>query len=409
MRVSTVTTIFRKELLDTLRDRRTMIFMILVPILAVPLLMMGTSKLMLSQITKAKEEKSKVVVVGAEHLPNELRDSLFQTDKLEVNEVSQYLAGAEILGNEDLVHDSLRSELHSGLLAAVLVIPEAFSEAIAYESETDVEIYYDEAEVQSGFASDKLRDILRPYRESVVEQRLIRRELSTEILTPFKIRQHSVASARKVAGQALGGILPYIIILLCFMGAVYPAIDLAAGEKERGTLETLLVSPASRGEFVFGKYLVILLTAIVAALLALGSLTLSMRHLFTDLPPEIMEKLMITVDFQTAALVFMIIVPLAGIFAAVLLSVSIFSKSFKEAQSYITGLNMFIILPAFVSFLPGIKLNYMLSLIPVVNISLIIKEAVAGSIAWNYVLVAFASTLLLAGLTLFFAKIYLPA
>jgi sodium transport system permease protein len=275
---------------------------------------------------------------------------------------------------------------------------------VALESPTDLEIYYDEAEVESGFAVNKLKEILTPYREAVVAGRLEKRELPTDILKPFEIKELNVASARKVAGKKVGAFLPYLIILMCFLGAIYPAIDLAAGEKERGTLETLLVSPASRGEFVMGKYLVILTTAVVAAILAMVSLSFSLKYMVSDLPIEILEKFLISFDVGTVVLIFMIVIPLAGIFAAVLLSVSIFAKSFKEAQSYITALNMFIILPAFVSFLPGIDLNYTLALIPVVNISLIIREAVAGTVEWNYVLTSFFSTLGLAAIALFFAK-----
>lgn len=404
MRIPIISTIFQKELLDTLRDRRTLIFMIMVPIVAMPLLMMGTMKLMLSQMQKAQAERSKVVVEGVGYLSADLKDALFGSDSLEVIDAATYFSGAEIAGDEVLVHDSLLAEVKTGALDAVVVIPEAFSQAIDYESETDIEIYYDEAEVVSGFALDKLYDIFRPYREQIIESRIVKRELPAEILRPFSISDYSVASQRKLASKVLGGLLPYGIILICFLGAMYPAIDLAAGEKERGTLETLLISPPSRGEFVIGKYSVILLTSLVAALLALASLTLSIPLLFSDLAPDLAEKVLIEVDLETAALALAVLIPLAGIFAAALLSVSIFAKSFKEAQSYITGLNMFIIVPAFVSFLPGIKMNLPLALIPVVNVSVIIKEAIAGTIVWNYVAVAFVSTLLLAALALVFAK-----
>lgn len=394
MQTKKVITIFRKELTDTLRDRRTLIFMLLVPLIAIPGLMTVTSKLMVGQMTKAMEERSKVVVEGVQYLPADLRDSLFAARKLDVIEASTY----------EGTSDNLTDEVRNGNISAYVVIPEAFDRAISLESPTDLEIYYDEAEVSSGFAVDKIKDILNPYKESIVSGRLRTRDISTDILKPFAIKELNVASARKVAGKTLGGILPYIIILMCFMGAMYPAIDLAAGEKERGTLETLLVSPASRGEFVLGKYFVILTTAVVAALLALASLTFSLNYILGDLPAKAMEKLAISFDLNTVILILMIVIPLAGIFAAILLSVSIFAKSFKEAQSYIGGLNMLIILPAFVSFLPGVELNFTLALIPVVNISLIIKEAISGSIEWKYVFTAFFSTLALAGITLYLAK-----
>lgn len=394
MKTRKVTTIFKKEITDTLRDRRTLIFMMLVPLVAIPAIMMLTSKLMIGQLTKAKEERTKVVIEGKAYLTTPLRDSLFAAEKLEVIAAEDYQGESE----------NLRDEVKSGAIAALVRVPDAFDRALELESTTDIEIYYDEAEVASQFTVDKLRAIFEPYSKGLVEARLAMRDISPEILKPFEIRDFSVASARKVAGKSVGSFLPYLIILMCFMGAIYPAIDLAAGEKERGTLETLLVSPASRGEFVMGKYLVILTTSVIAALLSMASMTFSFKYIFTDLPTEVLEKLLVSFDLSTVVLILMIVIPLAGIFAAVLLSVSIFAKSFKEAQSYITALNMFIILPAFVSFLPGIDLSYGISLIPVVNISLIIREAVAGTVEWKYVLTAFFSTLFLAGVTLYFAK-----
>jgi sodium transport system permease protein len=230
------------------------------------------------------------------------------------------------------------------------------------------------------------------------------RGVSADLLTPFATSKESVATMRKMAGQQLGAILPYIIILMCFLGAMYPAIDLAAGEKERGTLETLLVSPASRGEFVIGKYLVILFTGTVAALLALTSMTFSMNYMVEDQFGQMARSLAIEFDVSTVALILLILLPMAGLFAAILLSVSVFARSFKEAQSYITALNMLVILPAFVSLIPGIKTSLGLALIPVANVSLIIKDAISGTVAWDHVAVALASSLLLATGAILFAK-----
>jgi sodium transport system permease protein len=115
-------------------------------------------------------------------------------------------------------------------------------------------------------------------------------------------------------------------------------------------------------------------------------------------------QLEFSLDIQTILLVVFVILPLVGIFAGIMLSVSIFARSYKEAQSYISSLNMIIILPAVVSFLPGIELNYQLAMIPVVNASLIMKEAMTGLIQWEYVLTAFAANFILAFAALFFCK-----
>ena len=148
----------------------------------------------------------------------------------------------------------------------------------------------------------------------------------------------------------------------------------------------------------------ILVTGVVAAFLSLGSLVFSLNYMVEDLLKGMSKMLVIELDVHTIILVFLIILPLAGIFAGVLLSVSIFARSFKEAQSYVTALNMAVILPAFVSLLPGVEMSYKMALIPVVNASLIMKDAISGSIEWNYVFVALLSNAVLAAATLVFCK-----
>ena len=392
MRIRTVETIFKKEMTDTLRDRRTLIFMLAVPIAAIPLLLIVISNLMTGQIEKEMERTSMVLVQGMEFLPDDLRGDLNGAESFTI----------EPDANSDL--NDMIERVKSGEVDALMVVPRSFDKAIALESPTEIEIFYDEAEIRSGFAVDRLDSILASFRKATISARLQQHEISEDVIKPFDITSRNVASMKKVAGETIGAMLPYLIIIMCFMGAMYPAIDLAAGEKERGTLETLLVSPASRGEFVVGKYLVILSTGTVAALLSMVSLTFSLNYMASGIMKFTGEILSIDFDLATVILVFMIVLPLAGIFSAILLSVSIFARSFKEAQSYITALNMFIILPAFVSLLPGVELDYKIALIPVVNVSMIIKEAVSGSVQWNYVIATFVSTNVLAAALLYLAK-----
>jgi sodium transport system permease protein len=393
VKIRNINTIFKKEMKDTLRDRRTLIFMLMVPIVAIPLLIMVTTSLMMKSITEAQEEKSVIVVEGLQYLPPGIQASLLSAELLEVKTEKDY-AGQELL-----------DALIEGEFLALVNIPEKFEEAIQSESPFDIEIFFDRAEMKSEFAVDKIKDIFNPYRENIVQARLQQRQISSDILQPFEIVSQNVASAQKIAGKELGAMLPYLIIIMCFLGAMYPAIDLAAGEKERGTLETLLVSPASRGDFVIGKYLVVLTTGVVAALLSMASLTFSLKYMIKNMTAQAaMEMFAPQFSLEMIVLIVMIVLPLAGIFASVLLSVSIFARSFKEAQSYITALNMFIILPAFVSLLPGIELDFKMALIPVMNVSLIIKDAIAGTVEWNMVIIAFLSTLVLAAATLYIAK-----
>lgn len=394
MQISKVSTIFRKELKDTLRDRRTLVFMLVVPILAMPLLMTFSMKFMAGQMRKIEAEKSTIAVQRLDQLPQVLQDSL------------RLSPGLDLKTDADFAGNDLIAELKQGKLRAVLIVPDKFSQAIELESTTDLELYVDDGEERSASASAKIKDILSSYKDHVVASRLVRRNISTEVLKPFETIRNNVASAKKQAGRFLGGIIPYIIILMSFLGAMYPASDLAAGEKERGTMETLLVAPATRGEFVMGKYLVILLTAMVTGLLAMVSMTYSINKAMVDLAAESGQAapFALQFDFQTIVLILMIVIPLAGIFAAMLLSISVFAKSSKEAQTYMGVVNMVLIFPAFVALFPGVQLNYTMALIPIANIALIIKYAISGTIEWNYVVTAFLSLFAIAAAALYFCK-----
>ncbi|MCK4546479.1 MAG: ABC transporter permease [Candidatus Eisenbacteria sp.] len=397
MRLRTVRAIYRKEMKETIRDRRTLVLMIVVPVLAIPLLMMFSTHLMISQFKRVAEETSRVAVMGAEHLPEELGRNLGEAEGLS-------LETRAALSDRDST--AWMKALDEGELDVVLIVPPGFERALLDESPTKIEIAYDKAEIRSDMAADKVSGLLESYRDDVVRDRLRQRDIPEEVILPFESVLRNMASARKLAGQSIGGLLPYLIILMCFTGAMYPAIDLAAGEKERGTLETLLVSPASRGEFVIGKYLVVLTTGIIAAALSLASLLAWVKYMAGIMGGAGEEETLVGLQFDpaTVGLILLMMLPTAAIFGGVLLSISVFARSFKEAQNYITAFMMIILFPAFVSLVPGIKLSHRMALIPIVNVSLTIKTALSGTLEWSYAATAGLSMAVLAALILLFVK-----
>jgi sodium transport system permease protein len=203
--------------------------------------------------------------------------------------------------------------------------------------------------------------------------------LDEKIIEVFQLSEHDVASFKQKIGEVIGGFLPYIFVIFCFIGAMYPAIDLAAGEKERGTIETLLTSPASRIEIVLGKFTVIFLAGITSAGMSMLGLYLTLRQT-KEIPTEILDSLMRIIDFKSIVLVFSLLIPLCIFFAAILLSISIFAQSFKEAQSIMTPMNIVVIFPVFIGLFPGIELNNTTALIPILNVSLATKEIISGTI-----------------------------
>ena len=395
MKMNNVKTIFLKELKDTLRDRRTMFFAFLMPILMMPVIMIGILKLQMSAISDIQGERQVVVVEGLDQLPADLR-SQFENDTT-----------VTVKSSTDYSGKDLKEEVTAGRIPAYVLVPERFGQSLDLESQTDIEIYYEGTEERSSAAYSKIKDLLTSYRESVVTGRVQKRNLPEDLLEPYKIINVNLAPPAKQSGKFFGMLIPYFIVLTCFLGAMSPATDLGAGEKERGTIETLLVAPATRGEFVIGKYLVVLLTSVTAGILSLSSMALSFKYFANSKEMMMMKSMMnIQIGFDSIALIFLVVLPLAGIFAAITLAVSIFAKSAKEAQGYLGMLNFMLVFPAFVSMIPGMKISTQTALIPVVNTSLIIKSVLSepDSINWGLVMLAFFATFAIAAACLVFCK-----
>jgi sodium transport system permease protein len=187
---------------------------------------------------------------------------------------------------------------------------------------------------------------------------------------------------------------------------MHPAIDLTAGEKERGTMETILSSPISRAHLVVGKFLLVLTTALSTAALSVISMGISfalVNAFHTKTIQAGKEGLEMHIGVGAALSVFIMAVPLAVLFSSILLMIASFAKSYKEAQTYIMPMVFIIIIPAIAAMLPGVDLNAKLALVPILNVSLLCKELVIGTYHWNFIAIIFTSTCAYAAVALFLA------
>ena len=166
-------------------------------------------------------------------------------------------------------------------------------------------------------------------------------------------------------------ILPYLVIIMCMTGAIYPSIDLTAGEKERGTMETLLCSPVARTHLVLGKGLVVLTVSLATACLSLfsnGAALVLLKKLVGNSAKG--NPLPLTMDPSSLLAVLVMMLPLAIFFSGAMLAIGLYSRSAKEANSYLQPLLICTVMPAAAAALPGVELNYGLALVPVLNVSL---------------------------------------
>jgi len=206
----------------------------------------------------------------------------------------------------------------------------------------------------------------------------------------------------------LGGIIAYLVIFMCLNGGMHPAIDLTAGEKERGTMETILSSPVSRTHLVLGKFLLVLTASLVTAALLVGSMGISFAvlqnsHSMDAVADDGEPAPRLTVGPLAVASVFIMAFPLAVLFSAALITISVFAKSYKEAQSYIVPLMFLVVVPTVAAMLPGVELSPKLAIVPLLNVSLLCKELVTGEYHWKYIVLIFASTCVYAAGALYLA------
>jgi sodium transport system permease protein len=187
---------------------------------------------------------------------------------------------------------------------------------------------------------------------------------------------------------------------------MYPAIDLTAGEKERGTIETILCSPVSRTHLVLGKFLMVLTASLATSALATCSMAatfLGAREVLAGLAADRSNAVRAAIHPSAILAIFLMVLPVAVLLSAGLLAIALFAKSYKEAQSYISPLILVVIIPAVVALLPGVELNARLALVPVLNTSLVSKEIITGTYHWKYMALIFASSCVYAAAAIFLA------
>lgn len=379
--------VYRKELTESLRDRRTLISTILVPLLLFPVLTVGFGYMTLKLIGKAQKEVHRVMILGGEDSP----DIVQGIKKLNSIEVVPPAANYK----DQIVDKEIR---------AAVDVPRGFQAALDRGETPTVKIYMYQGEMKSSFGANAIEKFLTQYRDELAQRRLETAHLSKTLLKPFDVKQENVAPPEKVGGATFGGLFGYMVILLCMTGAMYPAMDLTAGEKERGTMETILTSPIERTHLVLGKFFLVLTASLFTAVLAVISMGTSLYAMarVTGAGGK-GGPLALAISVKGVAAVFVMALPVAVLFSAALLTIALFAKSYKEAQSYLTPLTFVVIIPAVASLLPGVELNARLAVVPILNTSLVCKEIVTGTYHWNYIALIFASTCVYAAAAIFIA------
>lgn len=376
-----IRTIFRKEILDTLRDRRTLMTMIVIPTFVFPIIMTLFIKV---SDSFSKEAASKTIHIGLVNPQSDFSEVILNT--LHSN-------NEKIIPFSDSI--KLKEQIKSDSIQFGIFVPVNYNQEQKENKSSAISVFYNATEMGM---KERAEIILAQVSEKLKNERLIKRNIDPTSIVPIELDYKNVASDKETFGKLAGGFLPYLFIVFGFVGCMYPAIDLFTGEKERGTLETLLTTPVSRWQILIGKMSVIVLSGILAASFTLLGIFLSISVFDIVKDPRLLEIIYQILSLKFILTLYLMLIPLIIFFAGVLIPITIYAKSFKEAQSIITPLNFIIILPAMVGFFPGIELNYTTACIPIVNIVLASKELIAGTLEFKYLFISFSVMVLIAGL-----------
>lgn len=426
--------IYRKEMVDALRDRRTLVAMVIAPLLLYPLLMIVVVQALQIQKARLERQRYRVAVPDAAHAAwlNELLARESQAASQPEASSSAPFPVAAASGQSPVT--SRASEPAAGGADeprgrpgfSARVVADQFDVRVADQDPTallsdqqvqvvlrvepaprgeereppnrQVRIYFDSAEVQSEVAYDALARVVDHQADRIVTDRLKARGIERSMMSPLRIEARSLASPQKVGGALLGQIMPFLLVIMTITGAIYPAIDLTAGERERGTLETLVAAPVPMIEIVAGKFLVICTITIVITTLNLLSIGATVQ--FGGLADALARHGggVSSVPVRVLPLVLGTMIPLAVLFSGVMLATCSFARTFKEAQNYMMPVMIGVMIPAMiVSYMPTLRLEGVLTVLPVANVVALIRELFLGKFNVTAIVLVLGSTTLYAG------------
>ncbi|HAE14467.1 MAG: ABC transporter permease [Chitinophagales bacterium] len=386
--MNNIITIFRKELKEILRDKRTLIIMLVLPLVVYPLLFTGVSSFMQGQAEKAGEETLRIGL-GAGGDAALFREYLSAwPGKTDVRSISSDTAEAKV-------------QIQADSLDVVFFFPDGFTASVDSLDPVSYTYYY--TSTNKEFQVDMIRGISQGFQQSLTARKLAQLSVNERVLEPAQAEAHNIASNREQFGSIIGGIIPYFFIIFCLIGCMYPAMDIAAGEKERGTLETLLVSPASRLDIYLGKFMAVGLSGFISAMAAIAGILISSKMISAEAGAEasgIMEMMEGIIQPGSVLLLLGILLPLNAFFAAITLMLSIYARTYKEAQGMISPMMIVTVFPSVAGMLPGVTLNYVTALVPILNVSLGAKEIISGTAETGPLVVTYISLIAFALLAL---------
>ncbi|MEE9293796.1 MAG: ABC transporter permease subunit/CPBP intramembrane protease [Phycisphaerae bacterium] len=381
-------TVYVKELIDILRDHRTLAAMLVAPIVLYPLLMIGGIQAVSSQAKSLKDER---IIIGFERYADwdEVMKPLLQeelvilereraeaeargADEAELAEIPEPLGPyVDAKSTGQLQASIIERQVHCGV-----IVERPHDDLAASIGHVHLTIVMQPEELHSEIAARRLEDAVlrvRDHRRNLTLQRL---NIDPRLIEPIVLQFEKLLTA----GSLLGLILPFILVLMTVTGAIYPAIDLTAGERERGTLESLMVCPVPVIDLIVGKFMAVTTIAISAAALNIASVSATVY--FGGLHEALLQDTAgqdLAFPFWAFPVVLFALIPFAVLMSAIMIAVCSCARTFKEAQNYIMPVILMVLVPGGIAALPGSKLEGVMIVMPVANMVLLTSNLLSGA------------------------------
>jgi sodium transport system permease protein len=351
--------ILKKELTELLRDKKTLINSVILPILLIPVIIIGFTK-----VIKLLDEKDqqKTIKVGLYNAPQDFLQ-LVENDSL--NKITTFTE-----------EEDFKALIDDNTVQTAIAFPADWTRQMDSLNTAEIKVYRNGSKDN---VNGRVNKMVEAYNTLLKEQRVERLQIPMAQLKPFVKTNMEVGEQKEVIGKRIGGFVPYIFILSMWGGCLLAAIDLVTGEKERKTIETTLTLPISKFKVLVGKSIAASLLGFIPAVLNVVGLVVAVQ-LVSDIPASFQPVIAEMLSPKSIILILLLLLPFSIFLAGSLIALITGATNFKEASSKAAPLIMLLIFPLIIATMPNVELNWSTVFIPVLNIGLGVKEIMAGTI-----------------------------
>lgn len=350
--------LINKELKHLFRDTKTIVQTVVVPTFITPVLI-GAIFWYISSIAQEETVKTYDIAYSGD-ISNQIYDEIEETDRFTIVPIDSL--------------DNLKLSVQDDSSDIGIYIDDEFDLEQSINSTVKVMVFYKDLDTFSQ-AKDILMNIINDYEKDIISARLNDLEIDENILDPIDLEEEDLTTDKEFAGTFIGALIAFLFIAYILQGSMYPAIEMGAGEKERGTMETLISTNISSVEIIIGKMFSITLSAVITAIFSTLGFILPLIIVFLyfgDSIPDTFFNIVSAIVNPLAILgIFSMLVPLSIFMGALMLAVSVYSKNPKEAGLLLGNLMIFFFAPAYLPLInPGLEIDLVGSLIPCFSLAL---------------------------------------